>query len=200
MAAAIEYFFDFSSPYGYLASHRIDDIAAKHGREVVWRPFLLGKVFEFNGQRPLTSQPLKGEYAIHDFARIARLYDIPWTMPEKFPIATQAAGRVFYWLNESDPGQAKTFAKLAYNTYFADGITIQAKDVVAGIAGKAGADEAAALAVIDEDRVKLLLLDASDEAIERNVCGSPFFFVDGEPFWGADRIEMIDQWLSTGGW
>ncbi len=95
MASAIEYFFDFSSPYGYLASHRIDDIAAKHGQEVVWRPFLLGKVLESNGQRLLTAQPLKGEHSIHDFARIARLHNIPWTLPEKFPIATQAAGREF---------------------------------------------------------------------------------------------------------
>lgn len=154
MASAIDYFFDFWSPYGYLASHRIDDIAAKHGREVVWRRFLLGKVFVFNGQRPLTAQPLNGECSIYDFARIAGLHNIPWTLPEKFPKATQAASRVFYWLNESDPVLAKTFAKLAYNTYFADGVTIQAKDLVAGIAGKAGADESVALAAIDEDWVK----------------------------------------------
>jgi 2-hydroxychromene-2-carboxylate isomerase len=69
--APIDFYFEFSSPYGYLASLRIDDIAAKHGRKAVWRPFLLGVVFQITGHSPLTNQPLRGDYARLDFDRSA---------------------------------------------------------------------------------------------------------------------------------
>ena len=74
MADPIDFYFDFSSPYGYFASTQIDRIAAKHGREVAWRPILLGAVFKVTRQQPLPTIPLKGDYARHDHARSARLF------------------------------------------------------------------------------------------------------------------------------
>ena len=84
--APIDFYFDFSSPYGYLAAHRIDGIAESHGREVMWRPFLLGVVFATTGQSPLIGQPLRGAYALHDMQRGARALGIPFAMPENFPV------------------------------------------------------------------------------------------------------------------
>ena len=72
MAAAIEFYFDFSSPYGYLAAQRIDEMVEEYGREVDWKPFLLGALFEITGARPLPDVPMKGDYARHDLARNAR--------------------------------------------------------------------------------------------------------------------------------
>ena len=161
---------------------------------------MLGAVFQFNGQRPLTAQPLKSEYSTHDFSRIARLHNISWILPETFPVATQAAGRVYYWINQTDSALAKKFAKAALNTYFGKGINIQSRETVADIAAEVGCTAEDAIAATNDDVVKQLLKDATEEAIERNVCGSPFFFVDDEPFWGSDRIDMIGRWLETGGW
>jgi 2-hydroxychromene-2-carboxylate isomerase len=84
MANPIDFYFDFSSPYGYFASARIEELAAKHGRNVNWRPILLGAVFKITGQQPLPSIPLKGSYANHDLARSARLFGLPYKFPTKF--------------------------------------------------------------------------------------------------------------------
>ena len=200
MAAPIEFYFDFSSPYGYIASRRVDAIGAKFGREVTWRPFMLGAVFKVAGTLPLTQYPLKGEYSKHDFARTARLYDVPFNMPAKFPIATMAAARGFYWLEANQPAKAKPFARAAYQAYFADGCDISDPTVLSAVADESGVDAPTMLAGTQAPEIKERLKAVSAEAIERKVFGSPFLFVDGEPFWGADRLDMAERWLETGGW
>ena len=200
MAQPIEFFFDFSSPYGYIASRRIDDLAAKFGRAVSWRPFMLGSVFRIAGTQPLTEYPLKGDYSRHDFARSARLYGIPFDMPEKFPISSIAAARGFYWLERQDPAAAKRFARAAYQAYFADGRDISDPEVLSAVARESGSDAAALMAATQAPEMKAHLKAVGDEAVARGVFGSPFIFADGEPFWGADRLDMLARWLETGGW
>ena len=196
----IDFYFDFSSPYGYLASLRIDDIARGHGRETVWRPYLLGVVFRTTGQSPLTEQPLRGDYARLDFARSARLYGASFTMPERFPILTLAAARAYYWLSDRDPDTAKQLAKAAYNAYFGEGRDISSAKAVIGLAEALGVDGAALAAALDDPTVKDRLKAETQAAIERGAFGSPYVIVDGEPFWGADRLDHVDRWLATGGW
>ena len=111
MKQPILFYFDFYSPYGYLASLKIDDIAARYEREVAWKPILLGPVFKASGNTPLVSQPLKGNYSKHDFVRSARYFKAPFGLPDPFPIATVAAARAFYWLYDRDPVKAKSLAK-----------------------------------------------------------------------------------------
>ena len=200
MTDQIEFYFDFSSPYGYVAAHRIEELGEKHGREVVWKPFLLGATFQLTGNRPLKDQQLKWEYSSHDLLRTARRYDVPWQLPDVFPIATQAAGRAFYWISDKDVSKAKEFAIKTYRAYFAEGVDIRAKEAVADIANGFGFAKDECLAAINDEAIKQRLKDVTDEAIERNVCGSPFFYIGDEPFWGNDRIDMMDDWLETGGW
>jgi len=200
VAEQLEFYFDFSSPYGYLASFRIDDIAAKHGRSVTWRPYLLGAVFPVSGMKPLVQIPLKNTYSLHDLNRVSRLYNIPFQLPDPFPIPTQAAGRVFYFLDDSDPELAKIFAKAAMTAYFAENVDIRTRETVADIAAKAGGDHEACLAAINDPVYKDRLKNETQTGIDRGAFGSPFVFVDGEPFWGNDRLEMIDAWLERGGW
>jgi len=200
MATPIDFYFDFSSPYGYIASSRIDDIAAKYGREVVWRPILLGAVFKITGQQPLPTIPLKGSYAKHDLVRSARLVGIPFKLPTKFPIAGQAPSRAFYWLGDKDPPFAKKLALALYRAYFAEDRDISSPEVTANVAAKLGVDRAELLAALADPAVKERLKTEVDAAIERGVFGSPYVVIDGEPFWGSDRIEQIEKWLATGGW
>lgn len=201
MPPPLEFYFDFSSPYGYIAANRIDDIAARHGRGVTWRPFLLGVTFKLTGGRPLVEYPMKGQYSIHDFGRSAREHGIRFAMPAQHPLATQTAARAFYWLDATDPGMAHRFAKAIYAAYFADGQDISDAAVLSAVAAGLGVDGAAMLAATGEEAWKGRLRQVTDEAINvRGIFGSPFVFVDGEPFWGADRLDMIDRWLSRGGW
>jgi 2-hydroxychromene-2-carboxylate isomerase len=200
MNAPIEFYFDFSSPYGYLASHKIDALAAKHGRAVDWRPMLLGAAFKQTGSAPLTMIPLKGDYSKRDFLRSARYHGIDdFRMPSPFPIATQAAARIMLRIKAHDSELAVRVAKALYRGYFFDNRDISNPDIASDIAAAAGADRDAARASIDDPAIKEALRREVDSAIARGVFGSPFVFVDGEPFWGLDRFEQIDRWLAVGG-
>lgn len=197
----LDFYFDFSSPYGYVAANRIDAIAARHGRDVNWRPFLLGVTFKRIGGRPLVDYPMKGQYSIHDFARSAREHKIAFAMPAKHPLATQMAARIFYWLDQRDPVTARRFARDVYAAYFVDGRDITDPGVLSAVASPLGIDSSAMLSAAEDERWKSKLRAVTDDAIDnRKVFGSPFIFVDGEPFWGADRLDMIDRWLARGGW
>jgi 2-hydroxychromene-2-carboxylate isomerase len=196
----IEFWFDFSSPYGYLASYRIDQIGEEFGRDVLWRPYLLGVVFKSSGQSPLVSQPMRGPYHLKDMQRTARKLNVPMVLPEGFPMATIAAGRAFYWMESQDPRRARDLAKALYRAAFAQGRNITTAEVVAEVGRELGIDPAATLAGIGTPAVKERLKAETDNAIARGIFGSPFILIDGEPFWGNDRLDDVREWLKTGGW
>jgi len=198
--APIDFYFEFSSPYGYIASQLADDFEKRVGRPFRWRPFLLGPVFRITGQPPLVEIPMKGEYSKHDFLRSARMHKVPYRHPAKFPIGTVAAMRSFYWLDDRDPAQARRLAKALYKAYFADGIDISAPAAVIDIAKSAGVEGAALAAALEDPALKERAKKEVDGAIAANVFGSPFFIVDGESFWGVDRMPMLEEWIRTGGW
>ena len=200
MADPIEFYFDFSSPYGYLASHQIEAIAARHGRQVRWRPYLLGVAFKETGQKPLVEQPLRGPYHQHDFVRSARRIGVPFQLPTPFPFAGMAPSRAFYWLEERDGDLAKRFARKAYDRIFGEGRGVADAVAVADVAALLGIDSAALTAGINDPAIKERLRAETDAAIKRGVFGSPFIYIDGEPFWGHDRLGQVEEWLARGGW
>ena len=200
MPQPIEFYFDFSSPYGYFAAEQIDALAARHGRTVNWHPMLLGVVFKQTGMAPLTQVPIKGDYATHDFGRTARLMKIPFAMPPVFPIASQAPARVMLWIASQSAEAAKAYAKVAYRAYFVDGSDISRPETAAALAASLGHDRDAAAAAIEDPQFKAALKTEVEQAIAHGVFGSPFIIVDREPFWGADRLAMVEEWLKTGGW
>jgi 2-hydroxychromene-2-carboxylate isomerase len=200
MKPPIEFYFDFSSPYGYLASERIDALGERHGRAVDWKPFLLGAVFKVAGTAPLVNYPLKGDYSRHDFMRSARLHKVPFAMPEKFPTGSIAAVRGHFVAAELDPGRQRAYDHAIYRGYFIDGRDISDPAVVADLARSVGLDRAAFLAGIERPDIKDRVRQETETAIARGVFGAPFIFVDGEPFWGSDRFDMVEHWLTSGGW
>ncbi len=200
MTAAIDFYFDFSSPYGYLAAQAIDDVGARHGIDVAWRPFLLGAVFKITGAQPLPHTPLKDKYAAIDMPRAARLLGVPFTVPEAFPFLSVAACRAYYWLAEDDPARSRDFAKTVFHGAFGEGRDMSVAESVIEEAAKLGVDRETLAAALEEPAVKDRLRREVEAAIERGVFGSPFFFLDDEPFWGHDRLDQVDRWLETGGW
>jgi len=200
MASPIDFYFDFSSPYGYLAAEQIDALAAKHGRDVAWRPILLGVVFQQTGSQPLVNVPLKGNYARHDLARSARLLALPFQLPERFPFMSVAACRAFYWLHDQDPAQAVALAKALYREAFGAGGEIESGEGVVRVAEAAGIGDGEIAAALNDPAVKQRLRDEVSQAISKGVFGSPLIVVDEEPFWGHDRLDQVDLWLQRGGW
>lgn len=199
MPSPLQFHFDFSSPYGYLASEKIEALAARHDRAVDWRPMLLGVAFKTTGSQPLTMVPLKGAYMEHDVPRSARFQGIALNMPAKFPIATQAPARIVLWQRERDPGGCGALVKALYRAYFVANRDISDPDVAADVAAESGANRERARAAIDDATIKDALRKEVEAAIAKGVFGSPFIFVDGEPFWGIDRFEQIERWLAQGG-
>jgi 2-hydroxychromene-2-carboxylate isomerase len=200
MAAPIEFYFDFSSPYGYLAARRIEEVVEAYDREILWKPFLLGALFKTTGAQPLLDIPLKGDYARLDLARSARRYKAPFVLPENFPFMSVAACRAFYWLNESDPNAARALIAALYDTAFGAGRSIAEATEVAAVAKNLGHDPDEVLAALQEPRIKDLLRQEVEAAVAKGVFGSPYIIVDGEPFWGSDRLDDIALWLKGGGW
>jgi 2-hydroxychromene-2-carboxylate isomerase len=200
MAAPVDFYFDFASPYGYMASTVIDALAAKHGREVVWRPILLGAVFKVTGGVPLPMVPLKGDYSKRDFIRSAGFYGIPYRLPTVFPISSQAPARAFYWMDAKDPARAKALVSALYRAYFVDDVNISNPADTIAVSAKFGLDAAEVEAAINGPAIKDRLKAEVEKAIARGVFGSPYIVVDGEPFWGMDRLDQVEKWLATGGW
>jgi 2-hydroxychromene-2-carboxylate isomerase len=202
MPAPVEFWFDFASPYGYLLSEKIDALAARHGRSTRWRPMLLFAVLRVLDLPAPLGNVVKRAYMLRDFERSARFLEVPYRMPDGFPAVTQHAARAFHLIDRIDPAAAVRFAHVAMRGYFRDGAPIGDAQAVAGWA----AQEAPALGSLQDihdqlrgAEAKSLLAHAVDEAVRRNVFGSPFVFVDDEPFFGADRLPQIEAALMRSG-
>lgn len=198
MASTLDFYFEFSSPYGYMAATQIESLAAETGLELRWHPILLGPMFKVMNSAPLTQIPLKGEYALRDFDRSASLAGIPYTQPDPFPITTVAAARAVVYALQHHADAAPRLVKALYGAYFADGRRIDQAETVLDIVGEQGLDRAEFEAGISSEPVKAALKKEVEDAMARGVFGSPFMLVDDEPFWGFDRFDHIRKWVAQG--
>jgi 2-hydroxychromene-2-carboxylate isomerase len=197
----IEFWFDFASGYAYFAALEIEALAGRHGRSVLWRPFTLGAAFKVTGAQGLSRTPLKGEYARHDWQRLARLKGVAFKLPERHPKVGLSAIRAFYHIDRFDPPTAARLAKHIITGYFRDDLDTDDPNAIARVASPLlGVDRDSLLAGITDPEVKAIARQYGEAAVARGVFGSPWIFVDGEPFWGSDRLDMVERWLSNGPW
>lgn len=199
MAEPIDFYFDFSSPYSYLASEKIDALAERFDREVRWHPILLGVIFKGLGTMPLTRQPGMHDYALRDFARSARFLNLPFRMPMRFPVATVAAARAYYWLHDRDAALARQFAHVVFRNYFVEGHDISESASVLHMAAGLGVEPVPLSSALEDPAIKERLRQETEAAIALGMFGAPWIVVDGEAFWGADRLPQIERWLESGG-
>jgi 2-hydroxychromene-2-carboxylate isomerase len=200
--APLRFYFDFISPYGYFASLRIEEIAARHGRAVDWRPMLLGvAVMKVMGLKPLLDTPLKGDYIRRDVLRHARRHGLQLGRDlNASPGNPLPPARAFYWVRKNHPALQAQVVHALYHAYWAQGRDLSTPEAVAAILAPLGlpVDEVAAGAASEE--AAALLRNAVGASIEAGVFGSPTIVVDDEPFWGSDRLAEVEEWLSVGGW
>jgi len=195
---SIRFFFDFSSPYSYIASEWVEALAARHGRTVDWHAMLLGVTFQAAELKSPVAYPLKREYSILDIQRSARFEGVPFTMPQRFPISTQNAARVFWWLKSTDPQRAAAWGHAGLRAYFARGVDLSDAPTLSAHAAEFGIEPGQAQAIWSDPQWKDRLRQANEEAIAAGVFGAPFFMIDGEPFWGNDRRVQMERWLESG--
>jgi 2-hydroxychromene-2-carboxylate isomerase len=202
MPQPLELYFDFISPYGYFASLAIEGLAARHGRTVDWRPMLLGvSVLKVMGLKPLLDTPLKGDYIRRDVLRHARGHGIRLGRDLNAPMGNPLpAARAFCWVKRHHPGLESAMAHAVFHAIWAEGRDLSTPEAVAAIALPAGLDASAVAEATAGEEAARLLRDAVAASIETGIFGSPTMVVDGEPFWGFDRLGDAEAWLRTGGW
>lgn len=190
--AVLEFFFDVASPYTYLASTRVEAIAADTGATLIWRPFLLGGVYKIIGNQSPIFLPARGRYMVTDLQRWATYYGVPMSMPADFPPNTLLAMRALISFDaEADLVRA---AHALFRAYWVEGRSISDPAVIAEAAGEDAVRAAA------DPKVKQALIDSTNEAVERGVFGAPTFFVDAEEmYFGNDRLPFVEQALRARG-
>jgi 2-hydroxychromene-2-carboxylate isomerase len=192
--APVSFFFDFISPYAYLASRRVEAIAACHGRAVVWRPFRLGvAVVKVMGLTPVMQTPLKSDYVRHDVRRLARMLGEPFAgvdNPDPLPPA-----RAMF---AAPAALAGAFAKAMLYAQWAEGRQLGNPEVVIDVALRVGVDAELVAAAMEDPRTRERLNDNTREAVALGVFGSPTCVVGDELFWGVDRLWMLDRYLAAG--
>ncbi len=202
ISTPIDFYFDFISPFGFFAARQIDELAGKYGRSVRWRPFNLRTVAVATGfDKPMVAYPIKGGYFKRDVPRLARLYGVaPWNVADVRGANVAVAGRAFYWVDDQDQAAAKQLALRIYHALYCEAANACEPDWLAAEIGKLGLDADAYRRSVDDPEMKARYKRLTEEAMEKGVFGSPYIIVDGEPFWGSDRLWMVEKWLSDGGW
>lgn len=198
MSAPIDFYFDFSSPYGYLASEQIDALGAKHGRAVMWHAIVLDAQFQPQGGMKIPAALMRTEYVRRDVERSAAYFGIPYKEPVPYPVHTEHAARAFQWLSDRNPDEARAFAHAVFRAYFVDGRNIAETAVLLEIADALKLDREDVSAAFSDAATKARLKAEIDLAEARGVFGSPFFIVEGEGFWGNDRLPQLERWLARG--
>ena len=192
----VDFYFDFSSPYSYLAAESLDAIAARHRHTVNWIPIMLGVIFKATGSAPLTGQhPWRASYSIMDFKRSADMAGLPFRYPSRFPQASHNAARVLLWLQQTPPQKARPFALAVFRNLFVHDGDIQDADNLALIGRTLDLDEAALRASIQDPPIKQKLAANNEAATARQVFGAPTFFGGSEQFWGHDRMPQLERRL-----
>jgi 2-hydroxychromene-2-carboxylate isomerase len=191
----IDFWYDYSSTYSYLAVMRIESLAKVAEVELRWRPFLLGPVFRAQGLNasPAEVYPIKGRYAWRDMVRLTQRYGLPkFKLPEPFPTNSLLAARVALVLSDAD---RPAFSRAVYLAEFGDGREIGDRALIADILKRLGHDAEAVIATTGEQATKDKLRAQTEEAMKLGIFGTPNFVCeDGEWFWGNDRLEQALEW------
>jgi 2-hydroxychromene-2-carboxylate isomerase len=196
MNTPLRLYFDFASPYAYLALRPMQALAEQHGRTIEYRPILLWAVLKAHGIAAPLDAPAKRSYFMADMVRSAAFHDVPYRHPAKLPVSSHLAARLYYAVVEQQPEAAQAMVHMIFDAFFARGEDITLADVLSALAMAQGLDLSAARKAMDGQVGRQRLAEAVDLAIVDKVCGSPFVIVDGEAFFGADRLPQVAWRLS----
>jgi len=196
MPTELDFYFDFSSAYSYIGQHRIKALAAEHDLAVHWRPIALGVIFKARNHAPPSPDTPVGAYIWHDVGRCAAECGLALVWPQAFPFNSMTAARMFYLLQQRDAGLAQRWAEAVFGAAFGEGRDCASPEVLAGLATDIGLDGPDLVAQTREDAAKQALQAATQAAMERGVFGAPTFFLGGEMYWGADRIDQMRRILT----
>jgi 2-hydroxychromene-2-carboxylate isomerase len=190
----LQFWFEFGSTYSYLSVSRIESVAAAADVPIEWRPFLLGPIFREQGwnDSPFNIYPAKGRYMWRDMERLCRKYRLPLRRPSRFPRNGLLAARVACAVR--DEAWCGGFVRAVFHANFAEDREISDEAVIAAILDQLGQPSAETIARAQSTEVKERLRRETEEAGRLGIFGAPSFVIDGELFWGNDRLEEAIDW------
>ncbi|SDD47301.1 2-hydroxychromene-2-carboxylate isomerase [Cupriavidus sp. YR651] len=197
MSKQVEFFFDFGSPYSYLAYKELPRVAARTGATIVWRPMLLGGVFKATGNHSPAEIPAKSEWSNSDTARWARRYDVPFRQNPFFPINTLALMRGAIGYQRKGEADFHRYVDAVFSAMWEQGKNLNDPNEIGKVLVGAGLDPREAMAMLDDPEVKGELKRVTEAAVARGIFGAPSFIVDGELFWGNDRLLFVEEMLAA---
>lgn len=195
MAKSVEFFFDVGSPASYLAWTQLPALCSAAGAELVYRPMLLGGVFQATGNASPAAIPAKGKYVNTDLARYARRYGVPFAPNPHFPIITLTLMRAVVGIQAAQPRRFEKLLAPLFRALWVDSLDLNDRRLVADVLERAGFDPASIEALAGDPAVKAALRSATDEAVQRGVFGAPTLFVGADMFFGQDRLDFVREAL-----
>ncbi len=196
MPTPIRFFFDFTSTYSYIAVQQIDDLAARYGRSVEWTAVSLGHLFQAQGVTPPMMIQAKFEYLKIDFARSCEFAGLPSRLPDPFPPDVKLARYAFYLLKARDEGLSHAFARAVMLQLFGHGRSIATAPEILAACKDLPVTEAEIVAAEKDIGAKRAVIKAVETAKAEGMNGAPYTLLDGEPFWGADRLDHLERRLA----
>lgn len=195
MSKTVDFYFDFGSPAAYIAWTQLPRIAQEAGATLVWKPMLLGGVFQATGNRSPVEIPAKGPYVMADLRRCAQRFGISFEHNPYFPINTLLLMRGAIGMQLHEPARFDAYASTVYRAIWVDGRNMNDPATVGAVLQQAGFDAARILALTQQQDVKDRLRAVTEEAVARGVFGAPTMFVGSQMFWGQDRLDFVREAL-----
>jgi 2-hydroxychromene-2-carboxylate isomerase len=199
MAKKLEFFYDCSSPWTYLAFSKIEQVAHRHDAELIWRPILVGGLFNTvnpsvyeNRAKPVR---VKAKYYVKDLRDWANFYGLKIGNPTVFPVNSVKAMRGAFVAHEHR--MISRYSRRVFEAYWGDNRDISQDDVLRDIVRECGLDEQEYFAKIASEAYKARLRANVEELIARGGFGSPTMFVEGAMFFGNDRLPLVEHALSS---
>ena len=195
MAKTVEFYFDVGSPAAYLAWTQMPRLVKETAAGLVYRPFLLGGVFQATGNRSPMEVPAKGKYITEDLTRFARRYGVQFRINPHFPINTLMLMRGAVGLQMRSPSRMPVYVDAVFHAIWVEGRNMNEPAVVGEVLRDTGFEPKDFLALAGDPEVKEDLKARSQEAVARGVFGAPTFFVGEQMFWGQDRLDFVKEAL-----
>jgi 2-hydroxychromene-2-carboxylate isomerase len=190
---SVDFYFDFGSPAAYLAYTQLPHICADAGAALVWKPMLLGGVFQATGNRSPAEVPAKAPYMNVDLQRFARRYQVPFVHNPHFPINTLLLMRGATGMQMHQPGRFDAYVDAVFHAMWVEPRNLNDPGAVGAVLQGAGFDPAALLALANSPEVKDRLKANTQAAVARGVFGAPTMFVGDQMFWGQDRLDFVRE-------
>jgi 2-hydroxychromene-2-carboxylate isomerase len=197
MKQTVEFYFDVGSPAAYLAWTQMLRLAAETGAGIDYKPMLLGGVFQATGNKSPMEVPAKGRYVMSDLQRFAQRYQVPFSQNPFFPVNTLTLMRMATGVQMQDSSRLAAFVDPVYRAIWVEARNMNEPATVAAVLEAAGFDASAITALAAEPQVKERLKAITQDAVARGVFGAPTFFVNGQMYWGQDRLDFVKQALGA---